>query len=355
MRNTGKTKKTMAIIEQAPAPKATKAPKATNAPKPDADVGVGYEATKAGNFATVPLAMIRANFGWNSRYLESAANQSERAEGSHGSIANLADSLEASGQDTPIIVRRNPDKKHPDTLELLAGFRRYKAHLLLEREKRCVGGDQGWLKKPTIQVTIVEASDVQARMVNLRENISREPLSPPDFAVSAFELSNTHRLTQVAIAAALGISQTYVSTLLKIARKVKPGIIASWRSAPVCVAYEKMGRLADVEAEQQDAAYQLLLGQKPKAKRTEAEIKDDEEAAITAKKKEEKEYLEERAFRAGVMWSRLAAEGLVDTEEPDFSAIIEILLGVPIRAKKALANKASDGWKHAETPGDEEN
>ncbi len=148
-------------------------------------------------------------------------------------------SIEANGQDTPIIVRPHP--KQTGKYELAAGFRRRQAMLDIAARGGTVPNIPGWLaSKPSIRAEIKNLSDAEMRFANLRENTDRENLKAADLGYGFHELGKLNAKTGGDMAVQFGLSQPYVSRLKKI-WDVMPKVAELWRAAnnplPVNVVY----------------------------------------------------------------------------------------------------------------------
>lgn len=113
------------------------------------------------------------------------------------SIASLAESIERDGLLSPPMVR-----PCPGGYELIAGERRLRA---LKR-----------LGAVTVDALVVEASDSEAAVLSLVENLQREELHYLDEAEACLRLVRQHGLTQREIAVRLGRSQSAVANLMRL-------------------------------------------------------------------------------------------------------------------------------------------
>ena len=113
------------------------------------------------------------------------------------SIASLAESIERDGLLSPPMVR-----PCEGGYELIAGERRLRA-----------------LKKlgaVSVDALVVEATDSEAAVLSLVENLQREELHYLDEAEACRRLVQLHGLTQREVAARLGRSQSAVANLLRL-------------------------------------------------------------------------------------------------------------------------------------------
>ncbi len=124
-------------------------------------------------------------------------------------IASLAESIEKHGLQQPIVIRRLNRPIGDAIYQIIAGERRYRAHLLLERKE--------------IPALIFDGSndidDREAELVSLIENVQRENLDALDLA-HAIERMNTKvdgtKFTLEEIGKILGMSVPAVSRIRKI-------------------------------------------------------------------------------------------------------------------------------------------
>lgn len=113
-------------------------------------------------------------------------------------LKELADSLKAVGQLTPIIVRDMPG----DVLQIIAGERRWRAAKLAGLE--------------TLTCVVRELSESEALEALLVENMQRADVHPLEEATAYAALITTHRLDVEAIAGKVGKSQKYVYDRMKL-------------------------------------------------------------------------------------------------------------------------------------------
>ena len=113
------------------------------------------------------------------------------------SIKGLAESIKQNGLLQPITVRKNGDK-----FELIAGERRYRAHLLNGASD--------------IEAIIMESSDEQSANLALVENLQREDLNAIEQAMAMKRIMETEKLTQNELASRLGYKQSTVANKLRL-------------------------------------------------------------------------------------------------------------------------------------------
>lgn len=114
-------------------------------------------------------------------------------------LAELQESLKASGLLQPITVRRRPGK---DGFELIAGERRLRAATKL-----------GWKEIPAI---IKEIDDKTILTLALVENLQRTDLNPIEEGEGYHQLSHQFGLTQQQIAETVGKDRTTVANMLRL-------------------------------------------------------------------------------------------------------------------------------------------
>jgi len=114
-------------------------------------------------------------------------------------LAELQESIKASGLIQPITVRRRPGK---DGFELIAGERRLRAATKL-----------GWKDIPAI---IKEISDRTILTLALVENLQRTDLNPIEEGEGYHQLSEEFGLTQQQIAETVGKDRTTIANMLRL-------------------------------------------------------------------------------------------------------------------------------------------
>ncbi len=212
-------------------------------------------AKKAPEFANetilnVALADVFVDYEWNVRSKSDVSDVSDAVRDttvkggtSEGTgMPEFAKNLADVGQDTPVIVREvvggkslggKPTKAK---YELIAGFRRITAIQLANTDKDLVAAADkaGRLYVPTqpngtiraVVRTFASARD--ARVLNIRENTARNNLKTPDLVIQVRDLAK-EGMSQVAIAEAIGVTQGFVSKLLKVAALPK-AVLDHWRN-----------------------------------------------------------------------------------------------------------------------------
>jgi ParB family chromosome partitioning protein len=113
------------------------------------------------------------------------------------SLAELAESMEASGLLQPVVVRA-----HGGAYELIAGERRWRAAQRL-----------GWSKIAAVVKTVDDRTLLTLALV---ENLQRNDLSPIDEAAGYRRLGDEFHLGQAEIARAVGRNRSTVANLLRL-------------------------------------------------------------------------------------------------------------------------------------------
>lgn len=183
----------------------------------------------------VELSKIHVDYAWNCRAERRIQDVSDSEPGSMG-FEGFGASIRTSGQITPVILRNTGGKtllgaKTDKPYELVVGFRRMRAITMLNTtgELDRAGRDKVIPNLPngTILAVIREISGTAARILNGQENTQRANLKAPDLVYLCRDLEKDG-LTQQAIGDSLGITQGWVSRMLKIS-KLPPAIVSNWR------------------------------------------------------------------------------------------------------------------------------
>ncbi|MDO4501161.1 MAG: ParB/RepB/Spo0J family partition protein [Erysipelotrichaceae bacterium] len=112
-------------------------------------------------------------------------------------IESLAESIKENGLLQPITVRRIDDH-----YELVAGERRYRAHMYLGKEE--------------IDAIVKEMSDDESATLSLIENIQRENLNAVEQAMAMERIMEKENITQDKLAERLGYKQSTVANKLRL-------------------------------------------------------------------------------------------------------------------------------------------
>ena len=116
------------------------------------------------------------------------------------SLQFLADSIAIHGVLQPIIVREN--SLYPDTYEIIAGERRWRA-------ARMAGLSE-------IPVVIVDGDDLKIAQISLVENVQRENLNPVEEAFAYQALIEKFGLTQEQLSKEVGRSRSAIANMLRL-------------------------------------------------------------------------------------------------------------------------------------------
>lgn len=116
------------------------------------------------------------------------------------SLQLLADSIAIHGVLQPIIVRENT--RYPDTYEIIAGERRWRA-------ARMAGLSE-------IPVVIVDGDDLKIAQISLVENVQREDLNPVEEAFAYQVLIDNFGLTQEQLSKEVGKSRSAIANMLRL-------------------------------------------------------------------------------------------------------------------------------------------
>lgn len=121
------------------------------------------------------------------------------------SLRVLADSIRDHGILEPLIVRRESDSTKGESLyRLIAGERRLKA--------------AETLSMPTVPCVSIEATDIDAAIIAIIENLHREDLNIFEEAAAIGSLLKLSGMTQEQCARKLSVSQSYIANKLRLMR-----------------------------------------------------------------------------------------------------------------------------------------
>lgn len=160
----------------------------------------------------------------------------------------LVDGIRAKGQDTPVMVRPVKGGKY----ELVAGYRRVAAIAKI--------AETDGVKAPTVKAIVRDMSDDEKYSLNMRENTERDNLRVPDvaFGVGRMIASQKERGTYKStsdVARELGLSQSYVSKLEKIAGSLDSKLFKAWREERAPRPYLEVWAIAQKPKAEQDKAW----------------------------------------------------------------------------------------------------
>jgi ParB family chromosome partitioning protein len=149
--------------------------------------GGGLASSDDGALKSIPIAQIAKN------------PFQPRTEFSQAELAELEESIKATGLLQPIAVRRRPGK---DGFELIAGERRLRAATNL-----------GW---KTIPAIIKEVDDKTSLTLALVENLQRADLNPIEEGEGYDKLAKEFGMTQQEIADIVGKDRTTIANMLRV-------------------------------------------------------------------------------------------------------------------------------------------
>ncbi len=121
-------------------------------------------------------------------------------------LRELAQSIGDKGVLQPLLVRPDPDA--PDSFEIIAGERRWRAAQLAQVHE--------------VPVIIREMEDREALEIALIENLQREDLSALDEAEGYRRLKEEFSYTQATLASALGKSRSHVANTIRLLNLPEP-------------------------------------------------------------------------------------------------------------------------------------
>jgi ParB-like chromosome segregation protein Spo0J len=158
---------------------------------------------------------------------------------------------------------------------LRAGFTRLRC---LDRVAKTPPGNlppegRAWVEKPTVWVSLHDADDFGADILNLRENVQRQALTTADLTVAVAALRRRHPdRTTKSIADEIGCSDRHLSNLLRTYASLLPEAWSAFeRRAIVFDQAVKLAAIKDPDA--QRAAFQAMLEDAPKKRTKKAAAK----------------------------------------------------------------------------------
>lgn len=196
----------------------------------------------------IPLTDIFVDYDWNVRskgdvsdVTDAVRDTTEKNGAAQGvSMPDFAKNFADVGQDTAGFVREVQNgkslggKSTKCKYELVCGFRRITAVQLCNEGDMAKAAEKAG--KPcvptqpngTFRAIVRELTPQAARLLNVRENTQRNNLKTPDIMLQVRGLAK-EGLSQVAIAEGLGITQGFVSKLLKIGT-LPQAVLNHWRT-----------------------------------------------------------------------------------------------------------------------------
>ena len=156
-------------------------------------------------------------------------------------LEDLARSIKATGIIQPIVVRKVGDR-----FQIIAGERRWRA-----------AQQAGLLRVPIIIRAVAAGEERSLLEMALIENIQRENLNPIDEALAYRRLADEFKLTQEAIAAAVGKDRASVANFLRLL-KLPQEVRADVASGTLSMGHARALLGLATEAEQLRAAREVI-------------------------------------------------------------------------------------------------
>lgn len=155
-----------------------------------------------------PVAFDRILLGYNSRQ-------------NYLGIDELALDIGANGLIEAVVIQR--DSEREGFYILRAGFRRYKAIQQLRKQAAADGRPVPFETVPCRE--LVNASELDAIVINLAENHAREDLSIWEQGTTFRMLRESFTLTHEQIATRVGYSRAHVQAAIQVVEKMHPDIV----------------------------------------------------------------------------------------------------------------------------------
>lgn len=152
------------------------------------EVAQSQSSTPSDGLKEVPITQVKPNPNQPRKVID------------EDSLAAFAESIKRQGVMHPITVRRADD----GTYQIIMGERRWQA-------ARIAG-------LTTVPIIERQATDSEAMVLALVENLQREDLNPYDAAVALQSLQEEHGFTQEEVASAVGKSRTTISNSIRLLR-----------------------------------------------------------------------------------------------------------------------------------------
>lgn len=236
----------------------------------------------------IPLADIEFAPNFNIRHASQRQTEFKTGEAPEGyNSENDESALGLQGLTSSIDAAR-PDKKSQPCEgqnQAITVCRPDKsAHLKTAKKFVCVEGfgrgmainmlaNRDGIKNPVIKAVVKEINEKERIEIALVDNIDREDLSAADkvFGVGCYQalMTDKKERTTVALAAKLGISQSYASKLMTLSERVSlgksarkgldPSILQEWRGAAKRISAQEMMGIAELPLNQQQEAWKMLL------------------------------------------------------------------------------------------------
>lgn len=186
------------------------------------------------------LSKIEVDYEWNCRLkVRTCSEGTMRSESDDGDpdapgVEGIAGSMEAQGQEVPVDVYPHPQVGEPNCkfeYKLITGFRRSSgAHWLHEHGRTIAGLEQGYVRARVHGVL----TELEARRMNIGENVVRENLTTPDLAYAVKMLLKADPgLSAEQLSVLYAKSKNHMAAVVKVAKKVRDGTFNQWRESPV--------------------------------------------------------------------------------------------------------------------------
>lgn len=164
-------------------------------------------------------------------------------------IRELAESIAAHGLAQPVTVRPVASLTG-DAWEIVAGERRYRAHLMLAAEGRCPAGGTAGL----VECNVREYSDREASAIMLAENLARADLKPLEEAEGYRSRMERFGIDAAAVADMAGVGTYRVTERLKLLRLTPEARKLVESTEPGALPVGHASRMADLDANRQALA-----------------------------------------------------------------------------------------------------
>lgn len=142
------------------------------------------------------------------------------------SIEQLADKIVANCYWDPPDVRERGRSNGRKVYDLIAGYKRINAAILLDSQRRlpeCVGDKTG------VNVIVRDANDAEVDTFNTTENLVRENLSTYQTAHSMYQLHKRHLLPPKELAERYGLDRKTVANYIRCIKQLSPIILEAWQ------------------------------------------------------------------------------------------------------------------------------
>ena len=248
-------------------------------------------------------------------------------------VNGMVKMLWTDGQTTPIDVYPVPGK--PGEVYVIDGATRLEAAKLLDKH----GFTIPRAEKGTIEAWFYpNMTDEDAEDINLLANVGHRDLKTADLAFGIARSGK--RKSDSAIAAMLGVGQSFVSKLHRIVKNA-PTIAKQWRDTPFSIHYEQVAAIAAMAFGDRQEAWDELI--KSKAPTTGDGSEGDKSSPNEWVKKSI-----EKASAAGKTIGILDARDAVDATSLDFDAELDAVaeaFGIKLKAPGKDGKKATQAQR----------